>query len=162
VVIEWRWTSTDFERIVFTSRYAAEGFKKWDVSIMNALEFQENFDKAALYKKNGELINALALYRGLYVELVMEAADYAKCLERPKTYEANPKALTPQFLHNAGEYLRSDNLMSLILNNICVILAEAGNKDLARKYFKKSIKYIPGGTDYPDYEMWLKDKTSLS
>lgn len=124
---------------------------------MDALEFQEKFDNAALYQKEGRLADALKLYKELYAELVIEAADYAKCLERPKTYEATYKTLTPQFLHNAGEYLRSDNLASLILNNICVILAEVGNKELARKYFKKSIKYIPGGTDYPDYEIWLKE-----
>ena len=125
--------------------------------MMNKQEFQDKLNTALLYKKEGRLIDALDLYKELYVQLIREAADYAKCIEHQVIYEENPRELTPQFLQNAGEYLRSDNLASLISNNLCVILAETGHKEAARKYFKKSIKYIPGGTDYPDYEMWMKD-----
>ncbi len=125
--------------------------------MMNKQEFQDKFNTALLYKKEGRLIDALDLYKELYVQLIREAADYAKCIERQVIYEENTRELTPQFLQNAGEYLRSDNLASLISNNLCVILAETGHKEAARKYFKKSIKYIPGGTEYPEYEMWMKD-----
>ena len=125
--------------------------------MMNKQEFQDKFNTALLYKKEGRLIDALDLYKELYVQLIREAADYAKCIERQVIYEENTRELTPQFLQNAGEYLRSDNLASLISNNLCVILSETGHKEAARKYFKKSIKYIPGGTEYPEYEMWMKD-----
>lgn len=125
--------------------------------MMNIDEFQENIDKALLYKKAGKLADSLNLYKELYVLLVKEAADYAKCIERPRIYEAdNPQELTPKFFKNAGEYLRSDNLACIIFNNICLILAETGQKEAAKKYFKKSIKYLPGGMGYPDYEIWLE------
>lgn len=127
------------------------------MKMISMQEFQEKFDKAMLYQKESKLDVALNLYKDLYAQLVIEATDYAKCIERPKTFDGKPKDFSPHFLKNAGEYLRSDNLASLILNNICVILAEVGNKELAKKYFKQSIKYIPGGMDYADYEIWLKD-----
>ena len=114
---------------------------------MSGRAFQEKFDKALVYKKEGKLADALKLYEELYGLLIKEAGDYAKSLEKSGSAEDGTVSNMPLFIQNTEEYLKSDNVACILLNNICMILAKAGNKKAAEKYFRKSLKYMPGGLD---------------
>ncbi|MEI8246186.1 MAG: hypothetical protein WCI51_10170 [Lentisphaerota bacterium] len=123
---------------------------------MNAQEFQENFDKALLYKKESRLADSLKLHHELYAQLLQDASDYAKCVDSSGTDDYGIIIDTEQFYNNADEYLRSDNQACILLNNICVILTEAGKKEAAREFFIESVKYLPAVENTFNHEMWME------
>lgn len=86
--------------------------------------FQEKFNDALALKEAGRLGEALDLHKELYEQLVREAEAYARILK------------LSDVRNGIINILKSDNRTSTILNNICVILAESGDRKSAEKYFK--------------------------
>ncbi len=123
---------------------------------MNALEFQDNFTKALRYKEEGRLVDSLKLHQELYTQLIKDAFDYAECVDSLGTDDDGIIIDTEQFYRNADEYLRSDNQACIILNNICMILAEAGRKEAAREFFIEAVKYLPADEDCASHEIWME------
>jgi len=124
---------------------------------MNNQEFQGKLANALLLKKAGRQVEALELYIELYAQLKEDAFDYARCVDSSGTDDDGLSIDTAQFYSNADEYLKSDNLACIILNNICVILANTGHKAAARKYFIKLIKYLPDGENASSHEIWMEE-----
>jgi len=120
------------------------------MDIITDQAFQEKIACALLYKNAGKSADALELYIALY-------AQYARCVDSSGTDDDGLSIDTAQFYSNADEYLRSDNLACIILNNICVILANTGHRDAARKYFIKLIKYLPEGKDESSHKIWMEE-----
>lgn len=123
---------------------------------MNVQEFQENFNKALLYKEEGRLVDSLKLHQELYTQLIKDAFDYAECVDSSGTDDDGIVIDTEQFYNNADEYLRSDNQACILLNNICIILAEAGKKIVAREFFIEAVKYLPDDDDASTHEIWME------
>ncbi len=123
---------------------------------MNVQEFQDNFNKALLHKKESRLADSLKLHQELYTQLLKEASDYAKCVDSSGTDDDGIVIDTEQFYNNADEYLRSDNQACILLNNICIILAEAGKKIVAREFFIEAVKYLPDDDDASTHEIWME------
>ena len=100
---------------------------------------------------------ALELYIELYAQLKEDAGDYARCFDKSGIYEADTINITPQFCADTDEYLKSDNQACIILNNICVLLANNGHKEAARQYFIKLIKYLPDVENASGREIWMEE-----
>lgn len=109
--------------------------------------FQEKFNQAWELKKRGKFTDAMSLYSELYEQLIRDAFEHTGGSTGTETQD-NIKVI---------EYLKGDNLACTILNNMGVILAEAGNKESARKYFEESIKHIPDGVNYQNPIIGLKE-----
>ncbi len=109
--------------------------------------FQEKFNQAWELKKRGEFSDSMKLYSELYEQLILDAFEHM----------GGSVGLPIDDKIKVDEYLKENNLACTILNNMAVILAEAGNKDSAKKYFKASIKLIPNGLDYQDPIIGLKE-----
>ena len=125
---------------------------------MNNQEFQEKLACALLYKKAGKPAEALVLYKELYAQLIEEAGDYARCVDTLGADDDGIIIDTEHFYNNnADEYLKSDNLACIILNNICVLLANTGHREAAKKSFIKLIKYLPEGKDESSHKIWMEE-----
>ncbi len=108
--------------------------------------FEEKFNDAVALKAAGRLADALDLYVELYEQLIKEAEAYARSFEL-SGIPAGILKTTPHFVKHTEEYLKSDNWASAVLNNVCVILAEAGHTKAASEYFMKAITCMPGDFD---------------
>ena len=118
---------------------------------------QQKIDQARIYKKEGKFADAMKLYDELYEQLIKESTDYARSFEGSEVDEGSTKKVMPQFFNKSDEYLKRDNLVCTILNNMGVIFAEAGDKKSAKKYFEESIKYIPDSLDYQNPKIGLEE-----
>lgn len=109
--------------------------------------FQEKFNQAWELKKNGDSSGSMVLYSELYEQLIRDAFEHT----------GSSTGLAIDDKEKVDKYLRGDRLACTILNNMAVILAEAGNKDGAKKYFKASIKLTPEDFNYNDPVIGLKE-----
>ncbi|MCG2809011.1 MAG: hypothetical protein L6275_01555, partial [Candidatus Portnoybacteria bacterium] len=91
--------------------------------------FQEKFNKAWQYKKEGKFSDAIKLYDELYNQLIKEATEYARNFNGSQIDEGETRKVMPQFFNKADEYLKRDDLTCTILNNMGVIFAELGDKE---------------------------------
>lgn len=114
---------------------------------MNDKVFQEKFDSAWILKKQGNFEEAMSLYSELYEQLIKDG------FERTGGVTDSEKGDQERI----NSYLKGDKLACTILNNMAVILAEAGNKNAARNYFELSIKLTPENFDYQDPIIGLKE-----
>jgi len=136
---------------------AVKNSERLNADSMNHQKFQEKLACALLYKNAGKPAEALELYIELYAQLKEDAGDYARCVDSSGTDDDGISIDTEQFYNNVDEYLKSDNLACIILNNICVILAETGYKEAARQYFIKLIKYLPDVENASGREIWMEE-----
>ena len=121
------------------------------------MDLQELLNKAWELKKEGKFIEALDFYNKAYDILIKESVDYAKNFEGSEINEGKTRKVMPKFFNKADEYLKKDNVICTILNNMGVIFAELGDKKTAKKYFEESIKFTPPKVDYPDPKVGLKE-----
>lgn len=124
---------------------------------MDDQEFQKKINQAWVYKNEGKPVESMKLYDELYGQLTKEAAEYARKFDGTTIDDNRARKIMPQYFDKADEYLKRGNIACTILNNMGVILAEAGNKEAARKHFEESIKYTPDGLDYPNPKIGLKE-----
>ena len=109
--------------------------------------FQEKFNQAREFKKQGNLSNAMSLYSELYEQLIRDAFEHT----------GGSTGLAIDDKEKVDKYLTGDNLACTILNNMGVIWAETGNKEGAKKYFKLSINLTPRDLDYQNPIIGLKE-----
>ena len=121
--------------------------------------FRRTWPAGLLFKLSNRrsAAEALELYIELYAQLKEDAGDYARCFDKSGIYEADTINITPQFCADTDEYLKSDNQACIILNNICVLLANNGHKEAARQYFIKLIKYLPDVENASGREIWMEE-----
>ena len=114
------------------------------------MEQQEKFNKAWEFKKQGERVSALGLYRELYNELVDEAGEHVRQVPGTGVDEGGTRKIMPSLFTEVEKYLKENKNFCVILNNMGVIYAEAGDKDSARRCFVDSIKFTRDNVNYPD------------
>lgn len=121
------------------------------------MNLQDLINKAWDLKKEGKLIETLDFYNKAYDILIRESVDYAKNFGGSEINEGKTRKVMPQFFNKADEYLKKDNVVCTILNNMGVIFAELGDKETAKKYFQESIKFTPENFDYSNPHIGLKE-----
>lgn len=120
------------------------------------MDIQLLLNQAWEEKKEGKFTESLALYDQVYGELVKEATEHARAQQGTTEDEGDTRKILPKYFEEADNYLRRDNVVCTILNNMGVIFAELGDKDAARKHFEESIKYTPQGMEYENPKVGLK------
>ncbi len=121
------------------------------------MDKQEKFNQAWEYKKQGNLSEALRLYKELHDELIDEAGEYARSLPGTRVDEDSTRKIMPSLFTEAENYLKRDSVFGTILNNMGVIYADVGDIKSARKCFEESIKFTPDGFDYPNPKIGLAE-----
>ena len=121
------------------------------------MDIQEILNKAWEYKKSGKLSEALDLYNKAYDYLIKEAIKSAKKSSDTVVDEKNTRKIMPKYFVEAEKYLKKDDVVCVILNNMGVIFAELGDKENAKKYFKESIKLTPDKLNYQNPHIGLKN-----
>lgn len=114
---------------------------------MTDKEVQKKINDALELKKQGKFEDAMKLYSEFYEQLIRDAFEATGGIGK---FEERDEI-------KVNKYLKGDNLACTVLNNMGVILAEAGNKEGARNYFEESIKLTPNGLDYPNPKVGLKE-----
>ena len=120
------------------------------------MDIQEILNKAQEHKKLGELSEALDLYNQAYDFLIKEATQSAKKTSGTTVDEGSTRKIMPKYFVEAEKYLKNDNVVCIILNNMGVIFAELGDKKNAKKYFEESIKLTPNKLNYQNPHVGLK------
>ena len=121
------------------------------------MDRQERINKAWELKKVGNFAEALELYKALHDELVDEAGEHARQIPGTRIDEGDTRKIMPSLFTETEKYLRKDNVLCTILNNMGVIYAETGDKESARRCFEDSIKFTPEGEDYPNPKIGLEN-----
>lgn len=114
------------------------------------MDIQKLINEAVEYKNAGKLVSALSCYNAVMDQLCSEAAEYAR--SQPDSYFdiGDERRFTTKYFEYADSYLERDGVASVVSNNMGVIFAELKDFENAKKSFAESIKYTPGGMDYPD------------
>ena len=111
----------------------------------------ENFAAA------GQLEKALDCYSQTLDHLVALAKISAEKSEGASMNAIFGSAqVSENYLQKFNEYLRKDQVASIISNNMAVIFAKMGNKESARAFFEQAIDLTPKGVDYQDPHIGLQ------
>lgn len=125
------------------------------------MDLQELLNKASDLKKNSKHSEAFKMYSAAFDILVKEANSYASSFENIgyETIEEGKRTWTdtPAFFDKAKEYMKRDKTATVISNNMGVILAELGDLDNAKEWFRQAMELIPDHMDYPDPQINLKN-----
>lgn len=114
------------------------------------MDIQQKLNNAWFLKQDNKFSEALMLYNEVYNYLVDEAGGHARNTLGTRINDDGTIKILPSYFAVADQYLKRDNVVAVILNNMGVIFAEIGDAKLARKYFEESIKFTQDGIDYPN------------
>lgn len=118
------------------------------------MDLQKLITKAKEAKQKRDLTAALKYYSKAFDVLVKEANVYADSFEDTgyESIEDGKRVWTdtPVFFEKAKEYMKRDKTAAVISNNMGVILAELGDLENAKEWFKQAIELTPDGIKYQD------------
>jgi tetratricopeptide (TPR) repeat protein len=116
----------------------------------------ENFAAA------GNLEKALECYSQVLDCLVAGAKAHAEISENISMAAVFGKAMVSEtYLQKFNEYLKKDQIASIVSNNMAVIFAKMGDKVSARAFFEQAIDLIPDGVVYDDPHIGLQTLGSI-
>ena len=114
------------------------------------------------FARADNLEKALDCYSQALDCLVAAAKAYAQNSE-PQTMRAvfGSGKLSEIYLQKFNEYLKKDQVASIISNNMGVIFARMGNKVSAKTFFEQAIDLTPDGITYDDPHIGLQTLGSM-
>lgn len=140
------------------SKKAPAGFIIEGGTIVNSNEdLQDKINRAHKYKEEGKLIESIGTYNQVYDFYIKEATEFARRSDNAIVNKGTTRKINPEYFLEAEKYLKRDNVVCTILNNMGVIFAELDDKENAKKYFEEAIKLTPNGLDYQEPKIGLKN-----
>jgi tetratricopeptide (TPR) repeat protein len=104
-----------------------------------------------------QLEKALDCYSQALDCLVAAAKEYAEKSEKMAMEAVFGSAMVSEvYLEKFNEYLKKDQVASIVSNNMGVIFAKIGNKESAKAFFEQAIDLTPKGVDYQDPHIGLQ------